>query len=197
MPSNVRVCLRCGNSIADKAKQARFCSEACQKAEERDRKMVDNFEDKHGGPKPNLSRAVAEAAREAVKAPVVRQALQEEVMRATSRIIGMSDMALNVLEDHLQSEDPKVSGPALALWMKQNQALLPKDDIDNSQIVVNFALPRPESPQETTEEVEATELKVCDICGDEKPADEFVAGSDRCQTCFDERKQAVLEKFLG
>jgi hypothetical protein len=41
--------------------------------------------------------------------------------------------------------------------------------------------------------LDATELKTCDTCGEEKSETEFIAGSDRCSDCYAKQRERAQE----
>jgi hypothetical protein len=45
-------------------------------------------------------------------------------------------------------------------------------------------------------DADAAELRTCDVCRQEKPATEFVASSERCQSCQEQMLAKVKERFL-
>lgn len=132
--------------------------------------------------------------------PVVREALTEEVLQAVQDMLGLTPTAVLRLQEDLEAEDSTVRQRAYTLILKYtigHPALLQaKDTQDTGQMVVNFNLPRPDElgPEDIDLEPQP-EFDICDICGTEKPADEFAAGSQRCISCFEEHKARVLEAF--
>lgn len=129
--------------------------------------------------------------------PIVREALTEETLRAIQRLLGLTDRAVQVVQEDLESEDPALRSKAAALLLKYtvgHPALVKADDADGSkQIVVNFALDRPDTVELADAESEVTEMRTCDLCDTEKPATEFVGSSERCMQCQDEWKQRIID----
>lgn len=135
-------------------------------------------------------------------APIVREALTEDVLRAINDLMGLTPAAVSALKQDLESEDVHVRHRAAALVTKYtigHPALIRPSDTDGAgQLVVNLNLPRPETdniPDPDAEHPEAEEIKVCDMCGEDKPASEFEAGSERCSACFEEWKTKITEQF--
>lgn len=133
--------------------------------------------------------------------PIVRQTLTEDVLRAINDLVGLTPAAVAALHEDLESEDKVLRQRAYSLLMKYtvgHQALVKQEDTeDKSQLVVNFNLPRPDSTAPLPEEAAPPAIVVCDICKEPKPDTEMVAGSDRCQTCFDEWKAKIVAEFAS
>lgn len=131
--------------------------------------------------------------------PVVRAAIDDEVLRAVDKLVKLTPRAIQALEDDLDSEDKVLRQRAATTLVKYtigHPALLKPEDSKHEQLIVNFNLPRPDDQPDADQDVvpldEVDEARVCDICEEEKPASEFVAGSDRCRTCFEQWKSDVL-----
>ena len=134
--------------------------------------------------------------------PVVREALTEDVLRAVQEMLGLTPLAVSALHEDLQSSDVTVRQRAYSLLIKYtvgHKALISTDDLDdNKQLIVNFNLPRPSEEDVVATDLEASEIQesqVCDVCNQEKPSDQFEAGSSRCQQCHESRKAAILEMY--
>lgn len=210
-----RRCSECGSSLAGKSASAKTCDEACRQKRsrriKRANKQIREIQDQQGAGADEIAAMVRRESPDVIKdvmkaqlAPVVREALTEDVLRAVQQMLGLTPRAVELLQLDLESEDATVRQRAYTLVTKYtigHPALLKADDTDGTkQLVVHFNLPRPgtEDPVQdgTADPVQDGEpLQVCDICNAEKPADEFVAGSSRCATCFEERRDAVLEMF--
>jgi hypothetical protein len=129
-----------------------------------------------------------------------RQALTEDVLRAIERLVGLTPAAVNALTEDLMGDDKVIRQRAYTLLFKYttgHPALVkPEDTDDKSQLVVNFNLPRPDLKDDAEVEPEAAdELKVCDLCSQEKPVSEFEVGSSRCTECFEAWKKTIAEQF--
>ena len=203
-----RVCSECGTSLADKRLGTKTCSAKCRKDRSRRlaRKTREATEAKshdplahavaeelnHRGPESVARKVVAEELR-----PVVREAITEDVMRALRDMVNLTPEAVQVLGEQLRSDDEGLRHKAASLVTRYtlgHPALVTPEETEGRQIIVHFGLPRP-GDDGSAVEVEAEVLKTCDVCGKEKPESEFVANSDRCQSCFEEQRQLVMERF--
>lgn len=209
-----RTCSECGGSLAGRSRSAKTCSDACRSERSRRKRRV------HKEPElPPHQRAVVNVVRNEAPdiahkviqqeiAPVVREAMTEDVLRSIHQLVGLAPAAVQALNEDLASEDPVVRQRAYTLALKYtigHPALIqPKDADPNQQLVVHFNLPRP-TPIPTGDEdgvritdaevLEPTELdpRPCDECGELKT--EFVGSSDRCTDCYTARRERVLAQF--
>jgi hypothetical protein len=114
---------------------------------------------------------------------------------------------MDAIEEDLQSEDATIRQRAYSLCMKYTvghpAVVRPEDANAGQQLVVNFQLPRPGvdergDPRDGQADIadgEASEVVSCDACGTDKPLNEMVSGSTRCQECFDKRAAEVKALF--
>lgn len=142
-------------------------------------------------------------------APVVREAITEDTLRAIRSLIGLTPRAVKLIEEDLESKDPVIRQRAYTLLMKYTvghpSLVQPKDTGDNRQINVTFELPRPEAVPidmdgaSDTELPHPVELRQCDLCNEFKREEEFVAPlpAERCKTCFTETKARILAEYAG
>lgn len=144
---------------------------------------------------------VRDVVREEIR-PIVREALTEEVLRGINDLLGLTPLAIAALKDDLENEDdPGLRQRAAALVTKYTMGhpalIQPKDAEPNAQMVVHFALPRPDGEAVTIVDSEGEEIltKTCDECSVEKEADQFVASSNRCNDCYEKRRADVLARF--
>ena len=135
--------------------------------------------------------------------PVVREAITEDVLRGIQRLIQLTPDVVAKLEEDLHSDDATVRQRAYTLITKYtlgHPALVrPEDEEGGKELTVHFAMPRPEEPEPIDApavELEAGPTTVCDMCGDEKPDEEFVAGSSRCRSCYESAQEAA-KKFMA
>lgn len=200
MATNPRVCERvgCENSIAELSKSARFCSAACkQKAHRESKQLTEILDDETK--RPHVRKEIAKEVAKVIQ-PVVRQAVTEEVMQSIQKLVGLTPLAIEALQDDLLGEDPKLRQTAYNTALKYtvgHSALVTSEDTDNSQIVVNFNLPRPNAAEARTEPLSPDEIEMrqCDICEEVKPSTEFEGTSYRCHACFADRKRAILAQY--
>lgn len=213
MPTLARTCSECPNTLAGKPPQTKTCGDACRlKRSRRIRRAnqeVEEFAERNNAGAAEIAAIVRREAPDVVTKvmreqlqPIVREALTEDVLRAVSDMVGLTPAAVAALNEDLESEDATVRQRAYSLVIKYtvgHPALVKPIDAEHGQLVVNFNLPRPEgggSEEHTDAELpEIQELRVCDRCGEEKDADELVAGSSRCLSCFAADKARILEQF--
>lgn len=211
-----RTCSECGASLASKGPRAKTCSDKCRKDRSRRLKRAGDEGDPLRGPEHYRQLAryvhneepdmVRDVVREELR-PIVREALTEETLHAIKDLLGLAPMAIAAIRDDLANdEDPGIRHRAAALVTKYtigHAALVqPKDTEPNQQMVVHFALPRPEANSEAgvvgtvvAEPTEVVDVKTCDECSVEKPADQFVAASNRCSDCYEARRARVIAQF--
>lgn len=206
-----RVCSECGASLAGKDHRQKTCSNKCRLARSRrQRRANQEFEDlgeaaQEGG--KTIAQIVRTEATDVVSRvlkdqlqPIVREALTEDVLRAISDLVGLTPRAVQAMTEDLESDNEILRQRAYTLLIKYtvgHPAIVKAEDAAaGQQMVVNFVLPRPDGATDNTAVIaEAEELKVCDICNTEQPANEFVAGSSRCTSCFEQHRDEVLAAF--
>lgn len=135
--------------------------------------------------------------------PVVRSAITEEVMSSVGKMMGLAPVAVAALAMDMTSSDSAVRQKAYALWFKYTvgNAAVNDDSGGPPSMVVKFAMPRPDSASaaEFIDEpiADAEEYKVCDMCGNEKPTNLFVANSDRCGDCVAKLRDKAQQLLDG
>lgn len=208
-----RTCSECAASLAGKKPQTKTCSVNCRQKRARRVRAAGKADGREGAAlraMPTAIRDVMLAVHEhhekpdVIKdvmreqlAPIVRDALTESTLRAIEGLLGLTETAVQALGEDMVSDDPVIRQRAYALQMKYtigHPALVqPEAGAAAGQMVVNFQLPRPDSLPAI--EATALELKTCDLCGEEKPAEQFVGSSDRCETCQSEWKSRITDQF--
>lgn len=203
-----RTCSECGTVLAGKSVKAKTCSNACRLRRSKRLRRISK-EQAEMAEVGGVSEIAAMVRRESPDiaqdvlrkelAPIVRQALTEDVLQAINSLVGLTPRAVQALHEDLECDDRVLRQRAYTLLFKYttgHPALVKPDDTnDQSQIVVNFNLPRPDSvPEELAADV--VELRICDMCGEEKPETEFETGSDRCTPCFEAWRETVKSQFI-
>lgn len=207
-------CSECGDSLAGKHSQAVTCSGRCRGA--RSRRLA--REKKRAEEKGALTdderqvrelvtgerdSVVRDVVREEIR-PAVREAITQDVMKSLNELVGLTPRAVEAIKEDLFADDLNRRQRAYTLLMKYtvgHSALVSSEEEDKSMIV-NFNLPRPEVVDSTDEVVEAavvleeSEIKACDLCGETKSIQEFVASSDRCKDCY-AKQRADVQKMLN
>lgn len=205
----IRRCTECGDPLAPNSKHSKLtCSPRCRAARSR-RKAREKKEGRRGmawAAHTHEQAQIAElgegrvedVARDVIReevAPVVREALTDDVLAAIARMTKLTGRVVEVLEEDLHSENEILRQRAALLVAKYTighpgVAPRPDDGAGAQQLVVNVGIPRPGDVP-----AEAVELRACDTCGADKPESEFAADSDRCLACLEARKAEVLARF--
>src|SRR5690606_23634205 len=114
--------------------------------------------------------------------PAVREAITQDTYDAIRDLVALTPAAVASLKADLLSDNEVIRQRASSLIMKYtvgHQAIIrPEDDPSQKQIVVNFALPRPEStpeppPPGDNDDDEPQDLRECMVCNIHKPPAEF------------------------
>lgn len=200
--ANPRVCLNCGADISHRGTRAKTCSDTCRQALSRRKPLPQRLVDEvnHNATATVVKRAVEQEVREFIK-PVVREALTEDVLGALQNLVSLTPDAVATLAHDMQGDDAVLAQKAATTVLRYtvgHQALVTPQEVTAPQLVVNFALPRPDDDPATPLEAdpaEATEMFECDVCHLEQPVSQRVANADRCQDCHDKRKHAILEQY--
>lgn len=129
--------------------------------------------------------------------PVVREAIDANVVAAINELVGLTPKAVAKLEAQLDSPDPVMSQRAAALIVKYtigHPALVKPPQDKPAGLTVNIGLPRPEHEAVVDGDAEdaPAELRTCEVCGTEKPVDEFESGSFQCSECFNFWREKTL-----
>ena len=202
--ADVRRCLNCGKDISHRGTRAKTCDATCRQELKRKRDvtaqlpqgLVDEV-NRHATPTA-VKRAVEAEVREVIK-PVVREALTEDVLGALQNLVNLTPDAVETLRRDMEGQDAVLAQKAATTVLRYtvgHTALVTPQEATAPQLVVNFALPRPDDPTDTPlEDADATEVFECDVCHLELPTTQRVANADRCQDCHDKRKHAILEQY--
>ena len=207
----VRTCSECGAPLSGRSVRTKTCGDKCRKdrskrihrARAREREIEDQ-----GTVAAEIANVVRREAPSAVTtilqeqlAPIVRESLTEDVLKAVAGLVNLTGTAVNALEEDLGSDDLVLRQRAYTLALKYtigHPALLqPKDADGSGQLVVQFNLPRPDDIPvfDNAGVIEAEPTQYCDMCNTEKPQSEFIAGSRRCETCHEDWKAKVIQEF--
>lgn len=199
-----RKCTECETPVSGKALT---CSDRCRTRRsvrlraERARGQVD---------RTGAEDIAQEILREEIR-PVVREALTEEVLRGIEDLIGHVPDAVAAATALLQSGDEEMRYKAAALIMRHtvgHKAIVPDvNEGSNAQMTVVFGIPRPDEvpadmlprrdPDAPALLPPPVELRECDACGADKPADDFIANSNRCDECFAKQQKLLARLNAG
>lgn len=144
--------------------------------------------------------ALHEAAVEEFR-PIVREAMTESVLRDIDSLIGMSPKVIKRLEKDLDSQDETIAQRAYTLWFKYTMGnpsvAPPSQQAQPGGLTVQFNIPRPGDDPTAVIDVaaDAETLKTCDDCHTAQPESSFVAGSSRCEGCFNGMGSMLAERF--
>ena len=202
-----RTCSECPNSLEGKGPRTVTCSNACRlrrsRRIRRANARVEEFAEANNVGAQEIAAIVRREAPDVVTRvmkeeirPIVRESLDEDVLRAIHGMVGLTPAAVQALEEDLLSDDKVIRQRAYSLVIKYTvgHPALVKDDVTQAQqLVVNFGLPRPDA--DDLQPANTIELHECDMCHEPKPASEFVAGSDRCTACFAEFAAKIRAQF--
>ena len=200
---------KCKGSLAGMSEQAKTCSVACR--QHRKRRLAKAKIDPVAleatrGVRELVRAGGQDAVQEVLKqelTPLVRESIDESVLAAIDRMVKLTPQAVEVLARDMAGEDAVLAQRAAALVVKYtvaHPALVRPAEEKPSAFEVHFNLPRPDgevidAPLVDEEGEALPDEKVCDICGDSKPYSEFVAGSDRCESCFRAARDSLLARF--
>jgi hypothetical protein len=205
-----RTCSECGEPLIGARPGTKTCSDSCRSKRSRRIRRANREAEEFEQRSPEGAREIAAIIRrespDVIKdvvrdelRPIVRESLTEDTLRAIQRLLGLTPRAVELIALDLENEDPIIRQRAYTLITKYtvgHPALVKQDDADGSkQIVVNFNLPRPDDVPAEVVEQESEEVKTCDLCGEDKAASEFAAGSDRCLACFNHWRKTIMEEF--
>ena len=218
MATPARRCLICGKSLAGKSPKALTCSPAHQKALSRRRQReteaqrasagrgADSFDEVVSLVNTKTQDAIRAAFVEELR-PVIREAIDQDAVRAIQGMVGLAPAAILVLEQDLRSDDPILRSKAAALVVKYTMGnpmvTPPRGDTGDKLVIIN-QLPDGHHPaiDATTEDVqpaqiEGAETKRCSACRLPKPLDQFDGDGPMCDQCMAERREAILGSFLS
>lgn len=197
--------------LRDKPRGTKTCSERCKTHRARRIKRSNALKGQHlPEGLAEVSEVVTKGARDAAHEvlqdelrPIVREMLTEDVLHSISTLVGLTPRAIEKLTEHLESSDETISQRAYTLLMKYtlgNPSVAPPPSTPQAGgLNVVFNVPRPgdsTAPEVVVPEPdEAAPLRECADCSQSKTEAEFVAGSDRCQECFDGMRGMLVERF--
>lgn len=131
--------------------------------------------------------------------PVVREAITEDVLSAINDLVALTPTMVEAIREDLSSDDKYLRQKAyslLARYTLGNSSVAPAPaNAAPAPMQVVFQLPRPGDDGQPPITVEAEELRTCMECQATKPASEFVANSERCQSCHDALQEKVRARF--
>jgi hypothetical protein len=206
-----KVCSECGKPL-ERANQ-KTCGTTCRSKRSRRIKRSraaaaksTNEKRTHAEHLQPLNQAVNRGARDVAHKiledelrPIVRESITEDVLKGIGDLVKLTPRMVELIGQDMESEIPDVRQKAyslLARYTLGNSAVAPQaEQSAGAPMQVVFQLPRPGDSGEPPIRVDATELLTCMECQTEKPAQEFVGNSERCQTCHDGLQAKIQERF--
>lgn len=223
-----RTCTECGEVFPTSRPDSKTCGSSCRAKRSRrlrnlSRQRTEPASDAHRN-LPHQA-AIASAVRDAPDiahemlqqelAPIIREALTDEVLQSIHKLVGLTPAAVAQLGEDLHNENANIRQKAYSLLLRYtvgHPALIhPVEDESSKQLIVNFAMPRPAAEpafqgmmgQPTEAEIPDVELvaddedtRECDVCDGSFPVSQFIANSNRCSSCF-QRLQDNVKDMLA
>lgn len=144
-------------------------------------------------------------------APVVREMLTEKVLLELEALTDLLPKAVARLALLLESDDDDTAFKAATLLLKYtmgNSSIAPPPlEQAGTRLELNIGIPQQGGGErsysiqgevvdgEVVEGEPAPELRECMDCGKEKPAEDFMGQSSRCQACHDQMLEQVEARF--
>lgn len=208
--AGAKKCSECGASLAGRPSLTKTCSQACRakrsrriRRAQKERGKQLNALPEHQAVMRDIVRKTPDIAHEVMKAelaPIVREAITDDVMRSVKDLVGLTPKMVAAIEMDLESPDDRVRQKAYELVARYtfgNPSVAPQPQTPaNAPMQVFFQMPRPGDADEPVE-AQVEELRTCVECGDARPSGEFVGNSTRCQECHDKLQAKVRERFGG
>lgn len=207
------ICSECPNRLEGKPAGTKTCSPKCRSKRARriKRQRAENARDRATLP-PGMAevsqvvtKGVKDAAHDVLKEelrPLVREQMTADVLGGIGDLITMTPRAIELLKGQMESADEVIAQRAVTLLLKYtlgNPSVAPPPTaVQPGGLNVFLGVPRPGDSIATSNEPvegEAVELRECQDCHEFKPLHEFVAGSERCQKCFDGLGSLLKERF--
>lgn len=230
-----RRCLECGAPLEGGVQQ-KFCNDAHRKryARRQERKTRTRERTQHPEAAPgdpdnarsavgifptsDISEIVGKRRDEIIRQtfieelrPVVREAIDEDAVRAIKGMVGLAPTAVLVLQQDLLSSDAVTRSKAAQLVVKYtlgNPNVVPPREGSATGVTIINQLPDAAAPLRVDAEgsayddtptlspsADTDELRTCDTCNLPKPLGQFPGDGPRCAQCLADRKQQVLEAF--
>ena len=218
-----RRCVICGDALPAGARpDRRTCSPAHAKRDQRERaakaKRAQRDRDsaaqgmgqlttRDNQPNDDVAQLVGRKRDDAIREafidevrPVVREAIDTDVVRSIQGLVGLVPSAVLALQDDLTGDDPRARSVAAALVIKYtmgNPNVTPPREDSRPQLTIINSMPDAASPSVDIVDVppDADEVRRCDTCRLDKPEAQFPGDGPRCQQCMDERKAQVMESL--
>jgi len=182
------------------------CSAAHRQAWNRLKKRVEAQRDNIGDSKPADAAQLVEGAdpvglalevmKEELR-PHVRDALDEDVLKAIRGLVVLTPQLIESLGKDLLSGDPIARGRAQTLVSKYTLGAFSADkEASTRPINLNFgSMPVPGEPLPDTTPAGDT-VQQCERCGEPKTLDHFEPGAGRCNECQAEIRADIEGQYL-
>jgi hypothetical protein len=203
-------CTECGGSLEGKPAGTKTDSVACRSKRarrlKRQHKEAGAMKLREGMHEVSsvVTAGAKDAAHEVMKEelrPLVREAMTEQVLLGIGNLVQVTPRAIELLTRDMESADETIAQRAYTLLLKYTlgnpSVAPPPTHAAPAGLTVVLGLPRPgdETSPEVQQPSEAVELRQCQDCREEKPVDEFIAGSERCSSCFDGMRGLLKDRF--
>lgn len=220
-----RLCSECGDSLAGRKANTKTCSAECRSKRSRRLRGLTKSHRAEALLSPEVRElaqvvrgergdVVDEVVKEELR-PVVREAITEDTMRAVADLIALAPAAVSALREDLASDDATIRQRAYTLVTKYTighpAIVRPPEEESDKQLVVHFNIPRPDTSTDTSTDTSAPEIaeslvgtvieestdetRQCDMCGEDRPLDQFVSGSYRCHSCYAAQQQRARDLY--
>lgn len=197
-----RPCTECPTLLPE-GSRAKTCSDSCRQKRARRVKKARGDAGRASaaarGMTADQKAALEDVAHEVMAkelTPVIREAITEEALGSLRALVGLLPGVIEGLETDIYDTDDLVRQKAHTLVLRYALGSGAATDDAGAALTIINAMPRPDSsaPEASDAEItDATEMRVCDICEDEKPAPQFVGASSRCEDCMAKLQSKVAD----
>lgn len=197
-----RPCSECDELLPEGSK-AKTCSASCRQKRARRTKKARAAGAQNSATRRGMSKerkeALEDVAHEVMKeelTPIIREAITKEAVESLKALVGLLPGVVEELEADIHDTDDLVRQKAHGFVLKYAFGPGSLPDESGSALTIINAMPRPDSsaPESSDGDItDATEMRVCDICEDEKPAPQFVGASSRCEDCMAKLQSKVAD----
>lgn len=226
MASPRRRCANCGKPLEGRPNQ-KTCSPACRAALKRTRDRTNKRQELRAlaavetefpaeGPdevQAAIQRRRDDVIREAFVdelRPVLREAIDEDVIRAIKGMVGLAPAAILALKQDLESGDAVLRSKAASLIIKYtmgNNLVTPTREGSQGGLTIINQLP--DAPQAAVLETGQTEdvidaevdedddARRCESCRLPRPASDFVGDAPICNHCLADRRARAFDAILS
>ena len=128
--------------------------------------------------------------------PLIRERITTEVLDGIATLAKLTPRAVELLAEDLEDADPTVRQKAYTLVMRYTMGTKALDQDNSKNLNVNFAMPRPGDTPDALP-ADATEVRTCERCHEDKPLAEFEGAAVRCRACQTVLREQAFQTFSG